>query len=275
MKGMITGIKRMAIHDGDGVRSTVFFKGCPLKCNWCHNPENISFEKEIAFYQRKCIGCRSCEKDGPQACPTGAKVYYGEEWTVEALTDELLQDRDFFESSGGGVTLSGGECLAQAEFAIALAKHLYERGISVDIDTCGFVSPQVLKDIIPYTDTFLYDIKAIDPKVHRKCTGQDNTLILENLKYLAEAGCKIEIRYPFVPGYNDEECHKIGQFLKEITHITKVKVLGYHGYADAKYRALGMPDTLPKVTVTAEEVDVAVDILREYGLNAVNGMRED
>ena len=187
----------------------------------------------------------------------------------------MLQDRDFFESSGGGVTLSGGECLAQPEFAIALAKHLYERGISVDIDTCGFVNPQVLKDIIPYTDTFLYDIKAIDPKVHRKCTGQDNTMNLANLMYLAEAGCKIEIRYPFVPGYNDGECHKIGQFLKEIKRITKVKVLGYHGYADAKYQALWVPDTLPKVTVSAEDVDAAVAILQSYGLSVVNGMCDD
>lgn len=301
MKGLITGIKRMAIHDGEGIRTTVFFKGCPLKCVWCHNPENICFEKELAFYERKCIGCASCVsacqadeitmsqgkptidrgrcglcmKECVQVCPSGALQCYGEEWDVEMLTEELLKDVSFFENSGGGVTLSGGECLAQSKFAIELAKSLYQKGISVNVDTCGYVKTSVLQEIMPYVDTFLYDVKAISPEVHKLCTGKDNTVILNNLRFLSEAGNKIEIRYPYVKGYNDGECEAIGQFLLGLHGITKIKVLGYHSYADAKYQALGMCNTLPQVTVTSEDVEVAVETLRNFGLNAVNGMHED
>ena len=266
MKGMITGIKRLAIHDGAGIRTTVFFKGCPLKCIWCHNPENISFEKEIGFYERKCIGCGTCvyaclcgainmsmgkpvidrtkcvecvECVGTcgVVCPSGAMTLYGETWNTEALVETLLKDKPFYDASGGGVTLSGGECLAQPEFAIELAKSLHREGISVDIDTCGYVNKNVFEKIIPYTDMFLYDVKAISQDVHKICTGRDNTLILENLQFLSQSGCKIEIRYPYVKGYNDKECRKIGKFLCEMSGITKVKVLGYHSYASAKYEA--------------------------------------
>lgn len=302
MKGMITGIKRMAVHDGDGIRTTVFFKGCPLECIWCHNPENISFQKELGFYERKCIGCGTCAatcKNGiihmengkpvidrqqltadavfscSEHCPTDSLVCHGEEWEAEILAEELLKDREFFINSGGGVTLSGGECLSQPAFAVELAKHISQAGISVDIDTCGYASPAILKAILPYTDTFLYDIKAISPTVHRQCTGKDNALILENLKFLSEVGARIEIRYPYVKEFNDGECRKIGEFLKDMTGITKVKVLGYHSYADSKYDAIGKKNTLPRVKVTADDVEQAVEILREYGLHAVNGMRED
>lgn len=301
MKGLITGIKRMAIHDGAGVRTTVFLKGCPLNCIWCHNPEDIHFGKEIGFYERKCIGCGTCAMVCPKHaismcdgkpridkvnclecgeectknCPTGAMTLHGESWDPDALAEVLLQDQPFYDASGGGVTLSGGECLAQPEFATELAKILYEKGISVDIDTCGYASRNVVERIVPYVDTFLYDLKAMDPDVHRNCTGKDNTIILDNLRYLSQNGCNIEIRYPYVKNYNDGECTKIAAFLQGMPGITKVKVLGYHSYASAKYDALGMENTLPNVSVSAEDVDEAVTILRSYGLNAVNGMRDD
>jgi pyruvate formate lyase activating enzyme len=223
------------------------------------------------FDREKCISCGKCE----DVCLGAAIKFYGRVVSVDEVMPHLLADKDFFENSGGGVTLSGGECLAQSAFATALAKSPWEKGISVDIDTCGYVRQEGFEGIIPYTDTFLYDLKAIDPQVHKRCTGRENQLILENLRYLCHHGCRVEIRYPYVPGYNDTECEKIGAFLKELPNITKVKVLGYHSYADGKYAALSMENTLPDVVVTPEDVQKAVDCLKQFGLNAINGMQED
>lgn len=296
MKGIITGIKRLAVHDGDGLRTTVFFKGCPLRCVWCHNPETYSFHKEFAFYAQKCIGCNSCIESCAQgaltkegfdkskcilcsecinSCPTNARTLLGEEYEDTALAEKILQDREFFINSGGGVTLSGGECLSQIDFAVSLAKIFQREGISVDIDTCGYVKKENLERIIPYTDVFLYDLKAIDKDVHIACTGKENDIILSNLKFLAESGCKIEIRYPLVMGYNDGECEKIGSFLKNMNGITKVKVLQYHAFASSKYAALGIKNTMPNTVTTYEDVEKAVNILRSFGLNAINGSKED
>lgn len=278
MKGMISGIKRMESHDGDGLRTTVFFKGCPLKCVWCHNPESIAFEKQVAFYGEKCIHCGICKGERnditAKSCPVNALRLYGKEYEVSELADILMQDDAFFRNSNGGVTLSGGECLAQPDFAIALAKTIKANGISVYVDTCGFVKKEVLKSIIPFTDKFLYDIKAIDPDVHKKCTSSDNMLILENLKYLSESDCDIEIRYPFVKGYNDFECDRIGGFLRDLKGISKVKILQYHSFAASAYHALGMTNTLPDTETTFEDIETAVRILKNYGLNAVNGIVE-
>lgn len=279
MKGMISGIKRMEIHDGDGLRTTVFFKGCPLRCIWCHNPESLSFEKQVAFFKNKCVSCGICEnkrnEKTAESCPVNAIEVYGREYELDELVEILLQDELFFKNSGGGVTLSGGECLAQPDFAVALSRKLYDRGISVYIDTCGYVKPEALKKIIPYTDKFLYDIKAIDAMVHKKCTGKDNHLILDNLKLLCDEGCKIEIRYPLVKGYNDLECENIAKFLSCLRGITKVKVLKYHRFSASRYEAFGMIDTLPDAKTTMQDVENAVIILKNYGLNAVNGMLDD
>lgn len=278
MKGLISGIKRMEIHDGDGIRTTVFFKGCPLKCVWCHNPESISFEKQIAFFENKCVHCGLCRNEKSEkasgACPVGALVLYGKEYSADELAAELGKDKLFFKNSGGGVTLSGGECLAQPDFAAALAKKLSEMNISVYVDTCGFVKRDVLDRIMPYTDKFLYDIKAVSSKVHKRCTGQDNELILNNLKYLSEKNCRIEIRYPLVKGMNDGECGKIGAFLSTLKGITKVKVLQYHSFAASRYASLDMENTLPDTKTSAEDVEEAVKLLKGFGLNAVNGIAE-
>ena len=279
MKGIISGIKRMEIHDGDGLRTTVFFKGCPLRCIWCHNPESLSFEKQAAFFKSKCISCGICKNERNEKtageCPMGAIEVYGREYEVEELFEVLLLDELFFKNSGGGITLSGGECLAQPDFCIALAKLLHERGISVYIDTCGFVKRETFKKIIPYTDKFLYDIKAIDTAAHKKCTGKENDLILENLKYLCDEGCEIEIRYPLVMGYNDRECENIAKFLSGLQGIKKVKVLQYHSFSASRYEALGMFNTLPDTKTTSYDIEAAVNIFKSYGLHAVNGMRED
>ncbi len=272
MKGIISGIKRMEIHDGDGLRTTVFFKGCPLKCVWCHNPEGIAFLPQAAFFKDKCIGCGLCDGDRTEKtaknCPNNAIIYYGTEYDSEALAEILSRDKLFFDNSGGGVTLSGGECLAQPGFAVALAEALHNKGISVYIDTCGFVKRETIEKILPFADKFLYDIKAIDSHIHIKCTGRDNKLILDNLKYLSQNGAKIEIRYPLVCGMNDSECKKIGELLKDLKGITKIKVLQYHSLAGSRYEALGMENTLPKTVTTICDIKNAVEILKGYGLNA-------
>ena len=272
MKGTISGIKRMEIHDGDGLRTTVFFKGCPLKCVWCHNPESISFDKQVAKFDHKCISCGSCggEKslDASKLCPTEALKAYGDEYSAEELADILIKDKRFFENSGGGVTLSGGECLAQPHLAIELARILYKNGVSVYVDTCGYVKREVLEAIMPYTDVFLYDLKAIDAAVHKKCTGHDNALILDNIRFLSESGCTIEIRYPLVVGYNDSECDAIGNFVKGLNSIKCVKVLRYHDLAASRYEALGMANTLPPALTTDADVNAAVKRLQSMGINA-------
>lgn len=281
MKGIVSDIKRFAVHDGDGIRTTVFLKGCPLKCVWCHNPESIDFQPQIAYYKHKCVGCGQCVPVCPQdahsmeeghrfdaqkciACGACAKVclgeaitYYGKEMTPEEVLEILLEDRIFYESSNGGITLSGGECLMQPEFCAVLLKKCKENGLHTAVDTCGFVSRETLDKVIPYTDVFLYDIKALDEDIHIRCTGKSNQIILENLKYLDEKGCKIEIRIPYVPEYNADQMEKIKDFLSGLKHIQKVKVLAYHNFAGSKYDALSMEYTLPTVLPSEGEMEAA------------------
>ena len=291
MKAKIFEIKRFAVHDGDGIRTTVFFKGCPLKCVWCHNPESIAFKPQLAVYKNKCTLCGSCMPSCPssahiiteadhrldlekciacgkceEACLNGALKLYGREMSVSELMAVLLEDRDFYENSGGGVTLSGGECLMQADFCAALLKNLKAEGIHTAVDTCGFVSKEALDKVMPYTDIFLYDVKAFDEDVHIKCTGQSNKVILENLKYLDCCGKEIEIRIPYVPGYNSDQIEKIAIFLNELKNKTRVKVLPYHNYAGTKYAALDMKNTLPETLPTNDEILAAEALFKAPGL---------
>lgn len=292
---LISGIKRMEIHDGDGIRTTVFFKGCSLKCLWCHNPESIGSEKQLAFYSGKCLRCGTCAslcpenaikmtENGPlidrarctncflcaDRCPANALEGFGRLMEIGELERILLQDEPFYRYSGGGVTFSGGECLLQKDAVTALAARLHSRGISVDIDTCGNVPREALSAVLPYTDTFLFDIKAMDPEVHRKCTGKTNERILENLKFLSGAGAAIEIRYPLIMGYNDQECAAIGAFLRDLPGIKKVKVLRYHRFAASRYGALGMTLTMPDTETTLSDVRRTVEMLSSCGLRAVS-----
>ena len=279
MKAKIFEIKRFAVHDGDGIRTTVFFKGCPLRCVWCHNPEGLYSKPQLAYYshkctmcgecatacpngvhliddikhifnREKCIACGKCEKE----CFNDALKLYGKEMSVDELLPYLLEDEEFFKNSGGGVTLSGGECLLQADFCQELLKELKNYGINTAVDTCGYVSREAIDKVIPYTDTFLYDIKAIDEEVHIKCTGHSNKIILDNLKYIDSCNKNIEIRIPYVPMFNDGEMKKISEFLKDIKNVKKVRVLPYHNYAGSKYDALGIANILPVKLPTDEEV---------------------
>ncbi len=273
MTGVICGIKRMEIHDGDGLRTTVFFKGCSLKCVWCHNPESIAFSEQTAFFSDKCIGCGGCkgERNAKTAeiCPTGAIVHYGQSYEAEKLAALLLKDKQFFDASGGGVTFSGGECLMQIDFAVEVAKILKANGVGVYIDTCGHVPRESIEKILPYADKFLYDIKAVNTEIHKKCTGKDNSLILDNLRFLSVMGAIIEVRYPYVKGMNGGEADGIGRLLSGLKGISGVKVLRYHDLAASRYRALGMENTLPENITEIDDVREAERIIASYGLSII------
>ncbi|MBQ7010974.1 MAG: glycyl-radical enzyme activating protein [Clostridia bacterium] len=288
MKATIFEIKRFAVHDGDGIRTTVFFKGCSLKCVWCHNPEGLGASPQLGYYEHKCTGCGECAAVCPAnahrtesgihvfdrekciacgrcavVCTNGALSFYGKEVTVEELLSLLLEDREFYEESDGGVTLSGGECLMQADFCAELLKRLKEHGIHTAVDTCGFVSRETLDRVIPFTDVFLYDIKAYDEEVHKKCTGVSNRRILDNLAYLDSVGKSVEIRIPYVPDHNDAEMRDIARFVSTLKNVTKIRVLPYHAYAGSKYRALDMENTLPERLPSSTELDEAKAIIRK------------
>ena len=292
MKAKIFEIKPFAVHDGDGIRTTVFFKGCPLKCVWCHNPEGISAGAELAYFDHKCIHCGECLSVCPSgahtlvdgvhhfhrdqciacgrcadACLGDALTFYGKEYTVEELLPILLRDKTFYQNSGGGVTLSGGECLLHADFCAALLKALKAEGIHTAVDTCGMVTKGALDKVLPYTDVFLYDVKGVDEATHIHCTGQANAQILDNLRYLDEQGAAVEIRIPYVPDFNDKEMEKIGQLLSGLKHLTKVRILPYHNLAGSKYTSLGLKNTLPGRVPTQNEVTMVEDTLKKYGLN--------
>ena len=272
MTGTIFDINRFAVHDGDGIRTTVFFKGCPLRCVWCHNPEGLAEMPQLAFYAHKCTNCGLCAANCPSGahkitdgvhrfdrtaclacgkcetlCINGALKLYGQTVTVEKLLPVLIQDKAFYDNSGGGVTLSGGECLLQASFCGELLKALKQNGIHTAVDTCGDVPREAINAVLAYTDIFLYDIKALDERLHLRCTGHSNRQILENLHYLADKNVPVEIRYPFVPGYNDGEAEEIAAFLAQFSNITKVRMLPYHNYAGSKYAALGLENKSPAV----------------------------
>lgn len=266
---LITNIQKYSIHDGDGIRTTVFFKGCPLKCIWCHNPETQRFEKELQYDKEKCLGCGACARVCPQGaismvegkpvrdkslcslcgkcevyCPEGIRETVGREYPVKALVKELMKDRMFYEQSGGGVTLSGGEVMTMSsDYIVAIAKELQKEEISLTIDTCGYVPFKKFEAILPYVDTFLYDVKVMDPELHKKYIGVDNQLILENLVKLSEAGARIYIRIPTVKEVNGNEKNMLDtiQFLKE-HNITpaQVNLLTYHNTGSSKYPKLDM-----------------------------------
>lgn len=263
-KAMITDIKRFAVHDGDGIRTTVFFKGCPLRCVWCHNPETFLPQKQLAFFAHKCMLCGNCEKlcdvhtlkhglhtvnrkacthceACVEACPTDALKVYGREMTAEDILQIVLQDRSFYDASGGGVTLSGGECLIYPDFCAELLKKCKENGIHTAVDTCGYVPSEAFDQVIPFTDVFLYDIKAMDPALHQAYTGVPNACILNNLRYIDGLGCQTEIRVPCVPGVNDTELDRITAFASTLRHAVRMRILPYHDLARSKYDALALP----------------------------------
>lgn len=246
MKAIIFDIERNSFVDGPGIRTTVFFKGCNLRCKWCHNPESQNRYKEILFYKNKCSGCNRCKNITPDdekfLCYNGAKEICGKEYSVDQVFKEIIKDKSFYETSGGGVTFSGGECLLQSDFLAEILKRCKDFGIHTAVDTAGNVKWDVFEKVIPYTDLFLYDVKCISEDMHIKYTGTTNKLILENLVKLSEKfKGQIIIRIPIIGGVNDDEdeLKKIYKFLNKIK-ITKVELLPYHMMGEHKYEALNM-----------------------------------
>ncbi len=245
-KGKIFNIQRFAVSDGPGIRTTVFFKGCNLRCKWCHNPESQSPETQWLLYKNKCIGCGRCENltenDTDFICFQGARELCGKEYTADEVLREILKDKRFYENSKGGVTFSGGECMLQIDFLEELMKRCKENGIHTAVDTAGHIPYEFFERIIPYTDLFLYDVKCFDSKSHKQYTGVENELILENLGKLLATDKSVYIRIPVIEGVNDstEEMKSIKTFLDEHGKPEKVELLPYHALGESKYEAMGI-----------------------------------
>lgn len=239
--------------DGPGIRTTLFFKGCNLRCAWCHNPEGQSFDKQIMLFQNKCTNCGKCAEVCPHHletcdfcekcelfCPNDAREICGEELSVDEIFAEILKDKAYYDTSSGGATFSGGESMLQIGFMEEILKKCKSHDIHTAVDTAGAVSWMCFEKILPYTDLFLYDIKAITPTLHRTYTGVDNRLILENFKKLYEQAARIIVRIPVIGGFNDseEEMQKIKDFLKAYPSA-QVELMPYHAMGVHKYKALG------------------------------------
>ena len=269
--GTVFDVNRFGVHDGPGVRTVFYLKGCPLHCRWCHNPEGMESRRQLAYYEHKCLHCAECVAVCPQhahdlvdgkhvftrekceacgacedVCLGRALKLFGREFTVEEACRTALEDRVFYRD-GGGVTLSGGEPLLQAQFCAELLKLLKEADIHCAIDTSGAASWDRFEDVLPHTDMFLYDVKHVDDSRHREYVGRSNRQIIENLKRLTECNVPVEIRIPVIPGFNDdsESIDAIGGLLGGLRNIAGVRLLPYH-QARSKYEAIDCGDTMPE-----------------------------
>lgn len=299
-KGLIFDIKRFAVHDGPGIRTTVFMKGCPLRCLWCHNPESWKRTPEMLFYEQRCIGCGKCfevcpsgalgiadekrvyDRDRCQHCWKCVEVCYaeatvkcGREVTVEEVRTEVEKDRPFYENSGGGMTVSGGEPMMQEAFVFSLMQRSKERGIHTALDTSGYVRWEVLERFLEVTDLFLYDLKLVDEARHRAYTGVSNRRILDNLRNLSSAGAQLLVRMPVVPGYTDaeEDMEAAGRLLSSLDgDRIRVQLLPYHRLAQSKYERLEAVYPLKDVQAPPKErLERLRDMLKGYALDASVG----
>jgi pyruvate formate lyase activating enzyme len=292
-EGVVFDVKRYATDDGPGIRTTVFLKGCPLRCSWCHNPEGQVTTSELMYRKKKCLACFECAK----ACPTGALTHRerhvsinrrlcnlcgkclnicpadaikvaGKTFNEVEVMKEIEKDRAFYEESNGGVTFSGGEPLMQVDFLNCLLAECRKENIHTAVDTCGYSSRRNFAKIMNKVDVFLYDIKLMDDRTHKKYTGVSNKLILENLTELADKGKSILARFPLIPGINDDERNvsKTGEFLYK-NGIEDIHVLPYHGAGAEKYRNLGRKYKLNRVkSPSDEELRLIKQKLQAFGL---------
>jgi pyruvate formate lyase activating enzyme len=259
--GRVFNIQRCSVHDGPGIRTTVFLKGCPLSCSWCHNPEGIDEAPVLMISADRCLACGACSEACPveaggaapagqiwdrsactrcgscvEACPADARELAGRDWPVDELVDVLERDRVFFDTSGGGVTFSGGEPLAQSEFLIDCLRECHRRKLHTTVDTCGLAPRETLFEAAQLSDLVLFDLKHMDPIRHRSETGSDNRLILDNLRALSASDVEIWVRVPLIPGFNDNAANieATGAFLEGLPRRHRVFVLPYHGIATGK-----------------------------------------
>jgi pyruvate formate lyase activating enzyme len=281
MTGVVFDIQRFALHDGPGIRTTVFLKGCPLQCLWCHNPESQAFSPQLAYDSARCRTCPACVEAlvcgvhaldaGPlgdaaalrpevclEACPHGALTVIGREMTVDEVMAEVLRDAPYYRRSEGGLTLSGGEPLAQPSFALALLEAAKAHGLRTCLDTSGAVAHRWIVAAAEVTDLFLYDFKATDPAEHRRLTGASNALVLDNLDDLYRRGARIVLRCPLVPGVNDtlEHLAGIAALAARYPALEGVEILPYHDLGRDKAARIGRAYALPGVP-TADEATTA------------------
>ena len=292
--GTVFNIQKYSVQDGPGIRTTVFLKGCPLCCQWCHNPESISPRREIIVIENRCIACGECRAacpfgetiagEGPlparhdqctlcgecvDACPTGARQMIGRTMTVEEVMAEVVKDWVFYEQSGGGVTISGGEPLTQPKFLLALLKAMRLASLSAVLDTTGYGCTEHLLAAAKLSDLVLYDLKAFDEQRHRALTGVSNHSILSNLKALDEIHRNVWIRLPVVPGFNDDvaELKKIGDLVAGLRSVKLVNLLPFHRTGLHKYERLGQVHGLDGVEAPSVELmERAADVFRDRKL---------
>jgi pyruvate formate lyase activating enzyme len=305
--GVVTNIQSYSLHDGPGIRTLVFLKGCSLSCAWCCNPECINTKIEVEFYKSKCIQCGACLKACPlnainpdlevksgfkidkglcnecgdcvRACPVGALKLVGEVVSVDDVMEKVRKDKYYYLASQGGLTISGGEPLYQFEFTRELLKKAYEANIDTAIETCGQAPWERYKAILPYLNLILYDIKHMDPVKHKKMTGASNRLILSNLKKLSKSGVPIVLRLPLIPGFNIDEDNltKTAEFLAKLENVTEVNLMPFHQLGKDKYLRLGREYSLKDLVgldLTPEgrdSIKMAQKIFESYGLSVKIG----
>ena len=292
-QGVLFNIQRYSLHDGPGIRTIPFFKGCPLACKWCSNPESQRPQPELIFKKNDCIRCGKCIEVCPQqalsadnpsfidrerctqcgtctrACPTQALEMKGKRMTVAEVMRELQKEENLFRRSGGGITLSGGEPLAQPAFARELLKACKEKGWHTAIETTGLATPEVIEDVFPWIDLALTDIKSINPQVHKHNTGVDNRQILENLLRISFI-TNVIVRVPLIPGVNDnpEEIRNIGEFARLMSGVETIHLLPYHTFGENKYDLLGRIYPMGKTQPCAEtKTDMLKQIIESMGFH--------
>jgi pyruvate formate lyase activating enzyme len=296
---IIFDIKQFSIHDGPGIRTTVFLKGCPLSCWWCHNPEGQAMEPELILRPERCIGCGACletcehgaisQDEGHivtdrerctacgacvQVCYAEARALVGREVTVAEVLDAIERDTAFYDQSGGGVTISGGEPLAQPDFLRELLRACQARGLHTTLDTCGCAPWEALDSVRQYVDLFLYDLKLMDDERHRAFTGVSNRPILENLRRLSREGHRIVLRVPVIPGINDDEenLRAMRTFAADLPHLERVDLLPYHRIGRDKYQRLGKPCPMPETEPPSEaRMAEIAQILGSFGVEIRQG----
>jgi pyruvate formate lyase activating enzyme len=296
LKGIVFNIQRFSTQDGPGVRTTVFLKGCPLRCLWCSNPESQNRSPEVGHRNTLCNRCglcvdacelkaitvaddgvkidrKACNNCGKciEVCVPGALKFYGKEMTVDEVYQEVARDKPFYDNSGGGVTISGGEPLSQVDFTTELLKQCQEGNFHTCIETSGYVDPSIWEKVLPYLNLVLYDVKLFDSAAHKKATGVSNEIILDNLKIVAESGVPVIVRIPVIPGYNDSEenLKATAQYIKSVPGLRKVGLLTYHRLGATKYTILDRKYTLSELTPQEESrMQEMVKIFTSAGLDA-------
>ena len=291
--GIVFNIQKFCLHDGDGIRTCVFLKGCPLRCIWCHNPESLdkapslSFDKQkcslcgrcladcsariivndaMQIEREKCIGCNKCA----EICLNNANEIIGKEMTASEVMDEVLKDKMFYDTSGGGLTVTGGEPSYQADFTLELLNLAKETGVSLAVETCGIGSREFYQKAADLGATFLYDLKCLDPERHRKLTGADNTHIISNLRYLMDRGADVIIRLPMIPDCNDsdKDIALLSSFLNENKmRYRYAEILPYHSLGKSKAEKAGVSSSYAHENATDDEISRWCSLFESHGIN--------